>query len=269
MPWGRDFGIPDFLALVLVFWNVHQPRKVGIGIGFLLGLLMDVHNSSALGERALLYSLLVLRRLVMHRRVPWFSHRRPDAARAAAVRIAQLHRGPGAGRNRRADARLAACSCSGSARCCCGRSPTCCCSRRSGARPSATRTGRCERRARRRSWRSATPSWTCAACGSGSGVAMALAVLCFGLLAAASTTCRSCASTTSIPGRGQPDHADPGAAATRPDHRPQRHRAGRERVLRTPSRSRLRRVGDLDAADRRLASVVDISPRTDRGASGA
>lgn len=72
MPWGRDYGIPDFLALVLVFWNVHQPRKVGIGIGFLLGLLMDVHSSSALGERALLYSLLCYGAWLMHRRVPWF-----------------------------------------------------------------------------------------------------------------------------------------------------------------------------------------------------
>jgi len=72
MPWGRDFGIPDFLALVLVFWNVHQPRKVGIGIGFLLGLLMDVHTSSALGERALLYSLLSYGAWFLHRRVPWF-----------------------------------------------------------------------------------------------------------------------------------------------------------------------------------------------------
>jgi rod shape-determining protein MreD len=72
MPWGRDFGIPDFLALVLVFWNVHQPRKVGIGIGFLLGLLMDVHSSSVLGERALLYSLLCYGAWFMHRRVPWF-----------------------------------------------------------------------------------------------------------------------------------------------------------------------------------------------------
>jgi rod shape-determining protein MreD len=72
MPWGRDYGIPDFLALVLVFWNVHQPRKVGIGIGFLLGLLMDVHSSSALGERALLYSLLSYGAWFMHRRVPWF-----------------------------------------------------------------------------------------------------------------------------------------------------------------------------------------------------
>jgi rod shape-determining protein MreD len=72
MPWGRELGIPDFVALVLVFWNVHQPRKVGIGIGFLLGLLMDVHSSSALGERALLYSLLSYGAWFMHRRVPWF-----------------------------------------------------------------------------------------------------------------------------------------------------------------------------------------------------
>jgi rod shape-determining protein MreD len=72
MPWGRGFGFPDFVALALVFWNVHQPRKVGIGIGFLLGLLMDVQSSSALGEHALLYSLLSYGASSMHRRVPWF-----------------------------------------------------------------------------------------------------------------------------------------------------------------------------------------------------
>ena len=58
LPWGRMYGVPDFLAIVLVFWNIHQPRKVGIGIAFLVGLLMDVHASALLGERALAYSLL-------------------------------------------------------------------------------------------------------------------------------------------------------------------------------------------------------------------
>ena len=72
LPWAQMPAIPDFLALVLVFWNIHQPRKVGIGIGFLLGLLMDVHSSSVLGERALLYSLLCYGAWFMHRRVPWF-----------------------------------------------------------------------------------------------------------------------------------------------------------------------------------------------------
>ena len=72
LPWGRTYGVPDFLAIVLVFWNIHQPRKVGIGVAFLVGLLMDVHASALLGERALAYSLLSFGAMTMHRRVPWF-----------------------------------------------------------------------------------------------------------------------------------------------------------------------------------------------------
>lgn len=71
-PWGRIHWVPDFLALVLVFWNVHQPRKVGIGIAFLFGLLMDVHEAGLLGEHALAYSLLSYAAISLHRRVPWF-----------------------------------------------------------------------------------------------------------------------------------------------------------------------------------------------------
>jgi rod shape-determining protein MreD len=72
LPWGRIAWAPDFLALVLVFWNIHQPRKVGIGIAFLFGVLMDVHDAALLGEHALAYSLLSYGALSMHRRVPWF-----------------------------------------------------------------------------------------------------------------------------------------------------------------------------------------------------
>lgn len=72
VPWGRVPGVPDFLALVLVFWNVMQPRMVGIGIAFLMGIVMDVHDASLLGEHALAYSLLSYGAISLHRRVPWF-----------------------------------------------------------------------------------------------------------------------------------------------------------------------------------------------------
>lgn len=72
LPWGRFSWMPDFLALVLVFWNIHQPRQVGFGVAFLLGLLMDVHDAALLGEHALLYSLLSYGAIALHRRVPWF-----------------------------------------------------------------------------------------------------------------------------------------------------------------------------------------------------
>ncbi|WEF31114.1 rod shape-determining protein MreD [Pseudoduganella chitinolytica] len=72
LPWGRFIGAPDFVALGLVFWGVHQPRKVGIGTAFCLGLLMDVHDATLLGENALAYTLLSYFAIMMHRRVLWF-----------------------------------------------------------------------------------------------------------------------------------------------------------------------------------------------------
>lgn len=71
-PWGTWVGVPDFVALVLVFWSVHQPRKVGIGVAFLMGLLMDVHDAALLGENALAYTLLSYFAIMIHRRVLWF-----------------------------------------------------------------------------------------------------------------------------------------------------------------------------------------------------
>ncbi len=73
LPWGGLPGVPDFLALVLIFWSIHQPRKVGIGIAFFMGLLMDVHNASLLGQHALAYTLLSYFAIMIHRRVLWFS----------------------------------------------------------------------------------------------------------------------------------------------------------------------------------------------------
>lgn len=72
LPWGQWVGIPDFVALVLIFWSIHQPRKVGIGIAFMMGLLMDVHDATLLGENALSYTLLSYFAIMIHRRVLWF-----------------------------------------------------------------------------------------------------------------------------------------------------------------------------------------------------
>jgi rod shape-determining protein MreD len=72
LPWGRTPLVPDFLALGLVFWNVHQPRRVGMGAAFLFGLLMDVHDGALFGEHALAYTLLSYGAIALHRRIQWF-----------------------------------------------------------------------------------------------------------------------------------------------------------------------------------------------------
>ena len=71
--WGRAAWTPDLLALVLVFWAVHQPLRVGIGTAFFFGILMDVHQSSLLGQHALAYTVLSFLAIAIHRRLLWFS----------------------------------------------------------------------------------------------------------------------------------------------------------------------------------------------------
>jgi rod shape-determining protein MreD len=72
LPLGRQPAMPDLLALALVFWNVHQPRRVGVGVAFLFGLLVDVHQGALLGQHALAYTLLSFAAISIHRRLLWF-----------------------------------------------------------------------------------------------------------------------------------------------------------------------------------------------------
>ena len=73
LPLGRVPWMPDFLALVLVFWNVHQPLRVGIGVAFMFGLGMDVHQSAMLGQHAVSYTILSFLAGMIHRRLLWFT----------------------------------------------------------------------------------------------------------------------------------------------------------------------------------------------------
>jgi rod shape-determining protein MreD len=72
LPLGRQPAQPDLVALVLVFWNVHQPRRVGVGVAFAFGLLIDVHEGALLGQHALAYTLLSYGAISVHRRLLWF-----------------------------------------------------------------------------------------------------------------------------------------------------------------------------------------------------
>jgi len=73
VPLGRHPAMPDCMALVLVFWNVHQPRRVGVGLAFMFGLMMDVHDGAILGQHALAYTLLSFFAITIHRRLRWFT----------------------------------------------------------------------------------------------------------------------------------------------------------------------------------------------------
>lgn len=72
LPTAASPWIPDWVALVIVFWSVREPRRVGMGTGFILGLTMDVADSSLLGQHALAYVLAAYAAAWLSRRIMWF-----------------------------------------------------------------------------------------------------------------------------------------------------------------------------------------------------
>jgi rod shape-determining protein MreD len=60
---------PDFLALVLLYWCIQQPRYVGVGTAWIVGLLMDVGDATLFGQHALAYAVLAYGAEYFRRRV--------------------------------------------------------------------------------------------------------------------------------------------------------------------------------------------------------
>jgi rod shape-determining protein MreD len=72
LPLGRLPGVPDWVALTLCFWCIHQPLKVGMATAFCFGLAMDVADASVMGQHACAYVLLAYFAAGWSRRVLWF-----------------------------------------------------------------------------------------------------------------------------------------------------------------------------------------------------
>ncbi len=90
LPWRDIALVPDFVALVLAFWCVRQPRLVGLGAAWTLGLLIDAGNGVLLGQHALAYSLLAFGGLTLSRRILWFPVAQQSLHVAALLVAAEL-----------------------------------------------------------------------------------------------------------------------------------------------------------------------------------
>ena len=90
LPWSPEWYMPDFLAVILVFWGIHAPGRIGLFAAWALGLLMDIHQGSALGQQALIYASLLYFGSALQRRLSGFSVPGQAAHLAALFALAAL-----------------------------------------------------------------------------------------------------------------------------------------------------------------------------------
>ncbi|PKO85709.1 MAG: rod shape-determining protein MreD [Betaproteobacteria bacterium HGW-Betaproteobacteria-12] len=72
LPTAHWPGVPDWVALIICFWSIREPRRVGMGWAFLLGLAMDVADGAVLGQHCFAYVLLAYTAAAQARRILWF-----------------------------------------------------------------------------------------------------------------------------------------------------------------------------------------------------
>lgn len=60
---------PEWVALVIIYWCVALPQRVGVGVAWTVGLLVDVLRDALLGQHALSLTIVAFIAIKLHQRV--------------------------------------------------------------------------------------------------------------------------------------------------------------------------------------------------------
>ncbi len=72
LPEWADHFRPDWLSLFLIYWCMALPHRVGIGIGWTLGLFLDAAMGTLLGQHALGLAVVAFLTLKTHKQIRVF-----------------------------------------------------------------------------------------------------------------------------------------------------------------------------------------------------
>lgn len=72
LPDWADLFRPQWVTMVLIYWAMALPQRVGVGVGWVSGLFLDVIHGALLGQHALALAVVAYLTLHLHRRVRVF-----------------------------------------------------------------------------------------------------------------------------------------------------------------------------------------------------
>ena len=63
---------PEFVVIVLIYWSIALPERIGVGTGWSVGLVLDVLTDALLGQHALTLALVTFLAIKLHQRIRVF-----------------------------------------------------------------------------------------------------------------------------------------------------------------------------------------------------
>lgn len=81
---------PEWVTLVLIYWCMALPHRIGIGWAWLAGLMLDVTTGSLLGQHALSLAIVAFLTLKLHQRIRVFPLMQQAFAVLVLVAMAEM-----------------------------------------------------------------------------------------------------------------------------------------------------------------------------------
>lgn len=69
--WLQSFR-PEWMAMALIYWCIALPDRMGVVIGWFIGLITDVASGSLMGQNGLTFALLAFLSIKLHQRMRLF-----------------------------------------------------------------------------------------------------------------------------------------------------------------------------------------------------
>lgn len=63
---------PEWVAMVLIYWVIHVPERIGVGFAWLVGLFIDVLRGVFLGQYALVFAVIAYFAAKLYKRLRLF-----------------------------------------------------------------------------------------------------------------------------------------------------------------------------------------------------
>jgi len=72
LPQALTAGRPAWVAMMIIYWCLASPKRMGVGLSWLLGLFLDVLKGTLLGQHAAIFALIAYFTLKHQQRIRTF-----------------------------------------------------------------------------------------------------------------------------------------------------------------------------------------------------